>query len=156
MAKVDLGVMANEEVLCIPQSSSIIGTSLSDCLVSYLGHLLGKVRVLPLYRGAVRIFYSPKSNEQLRNRSAMWGLEDNTACYGQEKKKLWVNIAIRHVSLCLTHHRSSNPLWKNKKIYIYIYITKCCGHSSSMYIPHYGYITVVCFFLRHINHFGVI
>ena len=27
-----------EGVLCIPQSSSITGTSLSDCLVSYPGH----------------------------------------------------------------------------------------------------------------------
>ena len=32
----------NEGVLCIPQSSSITGTSPSDCLVSYPGHLLGR------------------------------------------------------------------------------------------------------------------
>ena len=31
----------NEELLRIPQSSSITGTSLSDCLVSYAGHSLG-------------------------------------------------------------------------------------------------------------------
>ena len=30
----------NEEVLCIPQSPSISGTTPSDCLVSYLGHSL--------------------------------------------------------------------------------------------------------------------
>ena len=30
----------NKGVLCIPQSSSIIGISPSDCLVSYLGHFL--------------------------------------------------------------------------------------------------------------------
>ena len=30
----------NEGVLCIPQSSSITGTSPSDCLVSYSGHSL--------------------------------------------------------------------------------------------------------------------
>ena len=30
----------NERVLRSPQSSSIIGTSASDCLVSYLGHSL--------------------------------------------------------------------------------------------------------------------
>ena len=30
----------NEGVLCIPQSLSIIGTSPSDCLVSYLGYSL--------------------------------------------------------------------------------------------------------------------
>ena len=32
------GSNGNEEVLHIPQSSSITGTSPSDCLVSYLGH----------------------------------------------------------------------------------------------------------------------
>ena len=30
----------NEEVLCIPQSSSITGSSPSDCLVSYPGYSL--------------------------------------------------------------------------------------------------------------------
>ena len=32
----------NNGVLCIPQSSSITGTSPSDCLVSYPGHSLGE------------------------------------------------------------------------------------------------------------------
>ena len=35
------GSDGNEGVLCIPQSSDITGTSPSDCLVSYPGHLLG-------------------------------------------------------------------------------------------------------------------
>ena len=34
------GSNGNKGVLCIPQSSSITGPSRSDCLVSYLGHLL--------------------------------------------------------------------------------------------------------------------
>ena len=34
------GSNGNEGVLCIPQSSSITGTSPPDCLVSYLGHSL--------------------------------------------------------------------------------------------------------------------
>ena len=38
----------NEGVLCIPQSSCINGTSLSDCLVSYAGHSLGGL--IPLQR----------------------------------------------------------------------------------------------------------
>ena len=46
----------NEGVLRIPQSSSITGTSPSDCLVSYPGHSLGGV--LPLCREAVDVFYS--------------------------------------------------------------------------------------------------
>ena len=49
------GSDGNEGVLRIPQSSSIAGTSPSDCLVS--GHSLGGV--LPLCRGAVSVFYSP-------------------------------------------------------------------------------------------------
>ena len=32
----------NKGVLCIPQSSNITEVSISDCLVSYLGHSLGK------------------------------------------------------------------------------------------------------------------
>ena len=51
------GSNGNEGVLRIPQSSSIAGTSPSDCLVSYPGHSLGGV--LPLCRGAVSVFYSP-------------------------------------------------------------------------------------------------
>ena len=47
----------NKRVLCIPRSPSIIGTSPSDCLVSYPGRSLGEV--LPLYREAVCVFYSP-------------------------------------------------------------------------------------------------
>ena len=52
------GSNGNEGVLCIPQSSSIIGTLPSDCLVSYPGHSLGGGSY-PLCRGAVSIFYSP-------------------------------------------------------------------------------------------------
>ena len=37
----------NEGVLSIPQSSSITGTSPSDCLVSYPGHSLGRGSYLP-------------------------------------------------------------------------------------------------------------
>ena len=48
---------SNKGILCIPQSSSITGTSLSDCLVSYPRHSLGGV--LPLCRGAVGVFDCP-------------------------------------------------------------------------------------------------
>ena len=47
---------ANDGVLHIPQSSSITGTSPSDCLVSNTGHSLKGV--LPLCIDAVGIFYS--------------------------------------------------------------------------------------------------
>ena len=36
------GTNDNEGVVCIPQSSGIIETTPSDCLVSYLGHSLGR------------------------------------------------------------------------------------------------------------------
>ena len=36
------GSNGNEGVLCILQNSCITGTSLSDCLVSYIGHSLGE------------------------------------------------------------------------------------------------------------------
>ena len=51
------GNYGNEEVLRIPQSSSITGTSPSDCSVSYTRTLVGGV--LPLCRDAVGVFYSP-------------------------------------------------------------------------------------------------
>ena len=63
------GSNGNEGVLRIPQSSSIAGTSPSDCLVSYPGHLLGG-GVLPLCREVVSVFYSPSWLEdfgQLKN-----------------------------------------------------------------------------------------
>ena len=53
-ARVDDG---NEGVLCIPQSSSITGTSPSDCLVSYAGHSLG-VGVLTFGRDSVGVIDS--------------------------------------------------------------------------------------------------
>ena len=54
----ELGSNSNEEVLHIPQSSSITEASPSDCLVLYPGHSLGG-GVLPLCRDAVSAFYSP-------------------------------------------------------------------------------------------------
>ena len=50
------GSDCDEEVLYIPQNSSITGTS-SVCLVLYPGYSLGVV--LPLCRDAVDVFYSP-------------------------------------------------------------------------------------------------
>ena len=50
------GSNGDEGLLLIPQISNMTGNSPSDCLASYLGHLLG---VLPLCKGAVIVFYSP-------------------------------------------------------------------------------------------------
>ena len=57
------GSNGNKGVLRIPQSPSIAGTSLSDCLVSHLAHT--SVGVLPLCRGAVSVFYSPSRRSKL-------------------------------------------------------------------------------------------
>ena len=51
------GSDGTEGVLRIPQSSSITGTSPSNCLVSYTVYSLWGI--LPLCRGAVSVFYSP-------------------------------------------------------------------------------------------------
>ena len=40
------GSNANKEIICKFKSSSITGTSLSDCFVSYLGHSLGEYYLL--------------------------------------------------------------------------------------------------------------
>ena len=48
---------SNDWVLRIPQSSSITGTSPTDCFISYFGHLLEE-GVLPLWSEAVCVFYS--------------------------------------------------------------------------------------------------
>ena len=55
------GSDGNVGVPCIPQSSSITGTSLSDCFVSCPGHLLW-VRLLPLCKDAVCVFYNPSKH----------------------------------------------------------------------------------------------
>ena len=52
------------------------------------------------------------TTNQLKNRSAKWGLEDNTTWYSQEKKKLWIKSVFVSVCLpvtvCLSHHGSFN------------------------------------------------
>ena len=61
----------NKGVLHTSQSSSITGTSPSDCSESYLGHSLGGV--LPHCRGAVCVFYSrqiPAAIESVDDRKA--------------------------------------------------------------------------------------
>ena len=52
------GSDSNERVQHLPQSSSITGTSPSDCLVPYPGQSLAR-GFLPLCRVPVDVFYSP-------------------------------------------------------------------------------------------------
>ena len=72
------GSLGNKRVLCIPQSSSITGTSTSDFLLSV--HLL--VGVLSLCRGAVVVFYSPSQLGNLfRRLMTAWGVSDFSFMY---------------------------------------------------------------------------
>ena len=70
LGKSGLGSNENEMVLRIPQRSSIIRASPSDCLVSYPGHSLAGV--LLLCREAVGVFYSPSQfDKQIRFKDAL-------------------------------------------------------------------------------------
>ena len=62
-ARVDVEAMAMKRVLRIPQSSSITGTSLSDCFVSYTGHSLGGPT--PLQRSS-RCILQPQPTGQIQ------------------------------------------------------------------------------------------
>ena len=66
-------------------------------------------------------------------RSAKWGLEDNTACYGQEEK-LWVNIAACLLGIVrLSHTTEASTPYERIKRRIYL-IIKSCGSSFNRYI----------------------
>ena len=53
------GSNGNVWELCILQGSNITGASLSDCFVSYTGHSVVEVRVLPFCRDTIGVFYGP-------------------------------------------------------------------------------------------------
>ena len=67
------GSDGNEGLLHIPQSSSITGTSPSDCLVISKTLVEGG-GVLPFCRGAVSVFYSPNQvgNTQLNVKTVLF------------------------------------------------------------------------------------
>ena len=71
-------------------------------------------------------------------RSAKWGLEDNTACYGQEKNKISVSIAICLVRLSLTPLKLQ-LLFENKVRNLYSYSVMVI--LPPCVFPHYGYTT---------------
>ena len=57
------GSDGNKGVLCVPQNASIIGTSPSDCLVSYPGHSLGGLTSL---QRSSRCILQPQPTGQLQ------------------------------------------------------------------------------------------
>ena len=75
------GSDGNKRVLRVLQSSSITGTSPSDCYVLYPGHWL--VGVLPLCREAVGVFYSPSRQGKI----LVFAKSSKLGQYLQKKKK---------------------------------------------------------------------
>ena len=73
------GSDGNKRVLRIPQSSSIIGTSPSDCLVLYPGHLLVG-GVLALLQRNSRCILQPQPNGQAQLCLAL------ASCFGRTLK----------------------------------------------------------------------
>ena len=59
------GSDGNERLLRIPQSSGITRTSLSDCLVSYTGHSLGRKGLIPLQRSSQCILQPQPTGQNL-------------------------------------------------------------------------------------------
>ena len=80
------GSDSNEQVLHIPQSSSITGTSPPDCLVSYPGHSL-KREVLPLCREAISGFYSSVQMGKVLSQA----IPSSSASMSKVSNKLWQN-----------------------------------------------------------------
>ena len=79
------GSDGNKKVLCIPQSSSISGTSPSDCLVSYPGHSLVEEGT-PLQRCSQCILH-PHLTEQ-----DCLGYMCNKLVHTKILQKFWLNI----------------------------------------------------------------
>ena len=81
------GSNGNEGVLRIPQSSSIAGTSPSDCLVSYPGHSLGG-GLTPLQRSSRCILQSrPTGQLEVEYRTS-----EKQTLHIAFSKKIWVGF----------------------------------------------------------------
>ena len=74
MLLVKPGSDGTEGVLRIPQSSSIAGTSLSDCLVSYTGHSLWGGGLTPLQRSSRCILQPQPTGQRFVNVRIIIGL----------------------------------------------------------------------------------
>ena len=97
-----LGSNGNEEVLHIPQSSSITGASPSDCLMSYPRHLLAAGEVLPLCRDAVGVFYSPR-RQGFSLFLCGWGPYDGERCATNLKSR-WGSELLNDSGINLTEN----------------------------------------------------
>ena len=98
------GSDGNEGVLCIPRSSCITGTSLSDCLVSYPGHpLAGGITLQQRRSRCIRTSPSDWVNEWLVKHIGLFSLGKQT------------NVGER--KLCI--QTSCSPLWNLHSVVVY-------------------------------------
>ena len=103
----------NEEGLCIPQNSSITGTSPSDCLMPYPGYSLWGV--LPLWINAVGVFYdnSWSSKEEkrftfiLRHNKTFTFSSFIFFCFFQLNSRIIRSLSNLLIKLCWNQHSGS-------------------------------------------------
>ena len=105
------GSKGNEEVLCIPQSSSFTGATPSDSFVSYPRHSLGESYTCAQMQS---MYWQPQliwaidlpDQRHSYNMNERWGLWSNSYCCRkwtrQPEFKSWVSLF--HIALI--------PLWK--------------------------------------------
>ena len=109
------GSDGNEKVLRIPLSSSITVASPSDCIVSYLGHLLGVV--LPLCR--------ENSNLECANTSRT--LQDNDFIPGLSETHPHICLSSQvHLPIWVDKYISSYVIEKNKFLHIVLCVLVVC------------------------------
>ena len=122
------GSDGNGGVHRIPQSLSFTWTSLSDCLMSYPGHLFGGV--LPLCRNAVGEFCSPSQLYQI---------------YLDQYTYMCIYIYIYIYETCL--YKNQLPWYILINVYIYIYrhiYINICTHSHTHTHTHTYICVCVC------------
>ena len=135
----------NEEVLRIPQSSRITGTSPSDCLMSYIRTLVGMGN-LPLVRDAGFILQAQPTRQV-----CMWGREKEQVCvcvcvWKREKGERKRKRERESIRVC-------EQVRKNKILITFIFIVKFGGPFKKPRRPHVTHgpqFARDCFILRYI------
>ena len=101
------GSNSHEEVLHISHSSSITGTSPSDCLLSYPGYSFG--RVLPLCREAVGVFWSLSRQNNADGGGDNDNNNKNDNNYNNNNQVMLTTQISLNLSLPISPYHSSPP-----------------------------------------------
>ena len=120
----------NEGVLYIPQSSSITGTSPSDCLVSYHRHLLEGSGVLPLCRDAVSVFYSPADRAKLTDWLILMACQ-TVYGYWCQKTNIYYYSFNPHTSETHSWHKLATAVVGEPKVPFSIATTPWCREGAT-------------------------